>query len=89
MTCGISAYSGASETLFIIQKCGILWHNSEQEKESIICHQMGYKNQSLAIIICHHSVSLAMPNGDPLKNFYITLHSLYSEHLGSEVTRPE
>ena len=42
----------------------------EQEKESIIRVRMGYKNQSLATIDCHHSASLLMPIGDPRHGFF-------------------
>ena len=40
-------------------------HSGEQEKESIICVRMGWKNPSLAITVCHHSAGLMMPIGDP------------------------
>ena len=44
--------------------------NGEQEKESIIHVRMGLKNPSLAIIVCHHSACLMMPNGDPRDKFF-------------------
>ena len=44
--------------------------NDEQEKESIICVSVGWKNPILGITVCHHLASLGMPNGDPLNRFY-------------------
>ena len=39
---------------------------SEQEKESIICVRMGYKNPALGITVWHHSASLVLPNCNPI-----------------------
>ena len=45
-------------------------NSGEQEKESIICVRVGYKNLSLGITVCHHSASLVMANGDPREEFF-------------------
>ena len=41
-----------------------------QEKESIIHVRMEQKNPSVAITVCHHSASLAIPNHDPQEGFF-------------------
>ena len=44
--------------------------NGEQEKESIPCVKVGWKNLFLTITVCHHSASLMTPNGDPWEGFF-------------------
>ena len=62
----ILAYSGTSGSLFWSNKK----NSGEQEKESIICVRVGYKNPSLRITFCHHLASLVIPNGDPQDGFF-------------------
>ena len=47
-----------------------------KKKESIFRVMVGLKNPSLVITICHHSVSLVMPIGDPRDGFYYPILTL-------------
>ena len=41
-----------------------------KKKESIVRVRMGLKNSSLAITVCHHSLSLVIPFFDPQDGFF-------------------
>ena len=58
----LSVFRNFCETFFKYKNAVF---NSVQEKDSIICVRVGWRNPYLAITICHHSASPVMPNGDP------------------------
>ena len=75
MSCHISAYSGTSGS-----RLNAVF-NGEQEKESIMCVSVAYKNLSFGITICHQSASLVMPKGDSRDRFFYPTHTLMKDFI--------